>query len=149
MEKNQKMIVGAIAIIVLVGLIGAFVFSQPTGIALNISNNSSEQGASSQGSGSQDTSSQSGSQGSGTSVGSSSSGSSDSQYVTCTKCGGTGSVEDTVWTKEKCDVCGGSGTLLLNGRKVSCPYCDGGYNLVPNTYKKTCDACGGTGKVQA
>jgi|GEM_PF-6937949 hypothetical protein len=48
MKNKQKLILGAVAVLVLVGLIGVFVFSQPTGIALNFSNNSTQQGNSSQ-----------------------------------------------------------------------------------------------------
>lgn len=143
MKNKQKVTLGVIAAIVLVGLIGVFVFSQQSGIALNISNNNStEQGTSSQSSGS---SGSSGDQSS--SKKSTDSGGKKVVGATCTNCGGTGYIEETTYTQEKCDVCGGIGTMKLSGgQTVDCPYCDGGWNRVPHTVKKTCPVCGGTGK---
>ena len=153
MEKNQKMLVGVIAAIVLVGLIGVFVFSQQTGIALNISNNTSTaQGNSGQSSGNNG-GSQSSSQGSGSSSGSSDSGSGGAQYKNCPTCSGTGTVTEKV-NFETCPRCQGSGidpnSLRIN--PVSCSKCGGsGVIAIPSgkTVTETCPTCGGSGKVQA
>lgn len=149
MKNKQKLILGAVAILVLVGLIGVFVFSQQTGIALNISNNTSTaQGNSGQSSGSQ---SGQGS-GSGNSLGSDP-GSPAPQYKTCPTCGGTGTITEKIYV-ETCARCGGSGidpnSLKIN--PVSCSKCGGsGVTSIPGgkTVTKTCPTCGGSRKVPA
>jgi DnaJ-class molecular chaperone len=148
MNNKQKLILGAVAVLVLIGLIGAFVFSQPTGITLNFSNNSTQQGSSSQSSGSQ---SGQGS-GSGNSLGSDPS-SPAAQYKTCPTCGGTGTITEKIYV-ETCARCGGSGidpnSLKIN--PVSCSKCGGsGVTSIPGgkTVTETCPTCGGSGKVPA
>ena len=150
MEKNQKMIVGLIAIILLVGVIGVFVLFQPTGIALNVSNNSTGQGNSGQ-SGS-NSGSQSSSQGSVSSSGSSDSGSGGASY-TCPTCAGTGTISEKI-NVESCTRCGGSGLEpnSLAGTHVKCSKCGGsGVTPIPGgkTVTKTCPTCDGSGKVPA
>lgn len=153
MKNKQKLILGAVAVLVLVGLIGVFVFSQPTGIALNFSNNSTQQGDSSQGSGSQGSVSQSDQgSGSGNSVGNNPS-SPGSQYKDCPTCGGTGTITKKVYV-ETCPRCGGSGidpnSLRIN--PVKCTKC-GGSGVIPlpggKTVTETCPTCGGSGQVPA
>ncbi len=147
MTNKQKLIFGVIAAILLVGLMGVFVLFQPTGIALNVSNNSSEQGASSQGSGSQGSGSQSGSQGIGNSEGNS--GSPGTKYVDCPTC-----TDGTVTEKRltTCSYCGGTGLdpKSLVGSGVKCSNC-GGAKVTPplKEYKVTCPTCNGAKQVPA
>lgn len=148
MKNKQKLILGAVAVLVLVGLIGVFVFSQPTGIALNFSNNSTQQGNSSQ---SREIQSGQGS-GSGNSLGSNPI-SPATQYKTCPTCGGTGTITEKIYV-ETCTRCGGNGLEpnSLAGTHVKCSKCGGsGVTSISGGKKvtETCPTCGGSGKVQA
>ncbi|KAF5070248.1 hypothetical protein DSECCO2_224540 [anaerobic digester metagenome] len=148
MKNKQKLILGAFAVLILVGLIGTFVFSQPTGIALNFSNNSTQQGNSSQSSGSPNGQGS----GSGNSLGSDPS-SPATQYKTCPTCGGTGTITEKIYV-ETCTRCGGSGLEpnSLAGTPVKCSKCGGsGVTSIAGGKKitETCPTCGGSGKVQA
>jgi hypothetical protein len=148
MKNKQKLILGAFAVLILVGLIGAFVFSQPAGIALNFSNNSTEQENSSQSSESPN------GQGSGTGSGNSLGNdpiSPATQYKTCPTCSGTGTITEKIYV-ETCTRCGGSGfePNSLAGTHVKCSKCGGsGVTSISGGKKvtETCPTCGGSGKV--
>ena len=71
--------------------------------------------------------------------------------VTCSTCGGSGSITET-YTEQvtsKCPTCGGKGTVInQEGMPETCPKCGGSGSITETVQKQrsiTCSTCGGSG----